>query len=175
MFRSYIKSYEEALSKTEPSDPNHSYLESIVLHSREQLAQRKAQEESEAWIFPQALRILANMWGSVDPLAPSQTMKRDWRSFVEQMEGKWSRKMLKALLFLAAMLSCQLPISAVDWAQELFVPIKVCYTTWDPSGDIKDSFLLGFLNKQAFTEDSSLTQKPMLATRRSTGIIEPDD
>ncbi|MCJ1266073.1 hypothetical protein MMC22_005955, partial [Lobaria immixta] len=102
LFRSYIKSYEEALSKTESSHPNHSYLESIVSDYREQLAHRKAKEESEAWVFPQALRILANMWGSVDPIAPSQTMNGEWRSFVKQMEGKWSLKMLKALLLLAA-------------------------------------------------------------------------
>jgi hypothetical protein len=78
--------------------------------------------------FSTRLRILANMWGSVDPSAPGQTMKGEWRSFVKQMEGKWSRKMLKALLFLAAMLSCQLPLSAVDWAREVFVPVRVSYT-----------------------------------------------
>jgi hypothetical protein len=149
------------------SDTDHPYYSDPVLDSKRaaeidrlqsQLVKIESDREKDEWLLPQATKILDHMWCAVDDVVVNRPLRKDWEYFKREMEGKWSDRMLQTLLLLAAMVSCQVPLSAIAWTWDRFVPVHVEYHAIS---------VLGLLAKHACTEELAVGQ-PMLSGGRHT-------
>ncbi|CAN9224465.1 unnamed protein product [Alternaria alternata] len=86
---------------------------------------RTDETNNVASLFVQARKILDNMWCAHDPHYISASQKADWATFKQQMQGSWSKPLLRTVLLLAAMVNCRVPLSAAAWVNKLFVPVYI--------------------------------------------------
>jgi hypothetical protein len=151
-------------------DPRWSSLDGaqgVLDHMREIRAimdeEDRARWASDDWIEDQSYKILNLMW--LGGQAGSGAMHSDWRAFRHVDAPRvWSAKLQQTLLLLAATLCCQLPLSALHWVRERFVPVAAAHNnTW----------LLCLLSKSACDENLSSGQKMFIVgrhvSRQSTG------
>jgi hypothetical protein len=85
---------------------------------------------TDEWIFQQAMKILSLMWCATDKKTVDEELRGDWKTVqYEIIKGdiEWSTQLQSFLLLLAAMLSCQIPLSAFTWARHRFTPVCVEY------------------------------------------------
>jgi hypothetical protein len=66
--------------------------------------------------------------------------KADWRAWARDLPKEWSIELQRTVLLCAAMLSCQVPLSSLEWASERFLPVLVRFTS---------QIVLGLLAKHA--------------------------
>lgn len=78
-------------------------------------------------LFQQARMILDHMWTAENPRGMHLGQEEDWRIFQRQMQGAWSKPLLHAMLLLAAMVNCRIPLSCIGWVNQLFVPGYLTY------------------------------------------------
>ena len=110
-------------------------------------------------MFPQALKILDNLWCAVNETVKDFEMRCAWQLFLADMEGRWSPKLLQVLLLLSAMISCRVPVSAYKWARERFIPVRIHYLTIS---------VIGLLSKHAPPPQKG-TLRTMLSVGRHIG------
>lgn len=103
---------------------------------------RRARLE-DPWLQKQAMRILDLKWCAVDPMHVSRPHKQDWRSWSFDLPKQWSIALQQTMLLHAAMVSCQVPLSAAEWAGERFLPVLVNFET---------QTVLGLLAKHAYPD-----------------------
>lgn len=127
---------------------------------RGELAAEFKKRESGDWVLRQAMSMLDLMWSAVDEINVNRPLREDWRLCerqIELCEVDWSTALQEMFLLLAAMLSCQIPLSAALWAKGRFVPVKVKFRTFS---------VLGLLSVQAA---AGLTSGPE-ATSNTRGV-----
>jgi len=97
------------------------------LRSLDETEQEARTDETDnvASLFVQARKILDNMWCAHDPHHIDAAQKGDWASFKRQMQGLWSKPLLRTVFLLAAMVNCRVPLSAAAWVNKLFVPVYI--------------------------------------------------
>ncbi|KAH7081916.1 hypothetical protein BKA63DRAFT_222958 [Paraphoma chrysanthemicola] len=119
------------------------------------------------WLISQAVSILCLMFGSFDSHLLNERMRGEWPYFLHRYEGCWSSRLLQVMVIHAAMISCQIPLSAYHWLIERFVPVEIRL----PSGlDV-----LGFDSKLAmnFRQPGSKHEVSIAGRQTSlTGIAE---
>ncbi|KAH7061737.1 hypothetical protein BKA63DRAFT_528087 [Paraphoma chrysanthemicola] len=81
------------------------------------------------WLHKQARRILDLKWCATNTLHVSRPHQGDWRSWSRDLPKQWSAKLQEAVYLLAAMVSCQIPLSAVEWADDHFTPVLITFNT----------------------------------------------
>ncbi|CAI9632828.1 unnamed protein product [Alternaria burnsii] len=86
---------------------------------------RKDETDNVDPLFVQARKILDNIWCAHDPHHIDAAQKGDWATFKQQMQGLWSKPLLRTMLLLAAMVNCRVPLSAAAWVNKLFVPVYI--------------------------------------------------
>ncbi|KAI3572890.1 hypothetical protein IWW34DRAFT_794834 [Fusarium oxysporum f. sp. albedinis] len=115
----------------------------------------QARWADDGWIEDQSYKILNLMW--LGNSKASRAFEADWTSFRNKDAPRiWSAKLQETLLLLAAMLSCQLPLSALRWTRERFVPVAASHG---------DTMLLCLLAKSACGEDISSGQEMYIVGR----------
>ncbi|OWY48660.1 hypothetical protein AALT_g8032 [Alternaria alternata] len=97
------------------------------LRSLDETEQEARTDETDnvASLFVQARKILDNMWCAHEPHHIDAAQKGDWASFKRQMQGLWSKPLLRTVFLLAAMVNCRVPLSAAAWVNKLFVPVYI--------------------------------------------------
>ena len=160
------------------SSERRDYLKGLVETYQKKLEEAQIRMESDEWVFPQAWRVLSNLWGSIDPWCKSATMAGKWGAFAQHMRGKWSFKMLRTLVLLATIVGCQIPLSAALWTRESFVDVRIYGLDLRPADDVENNPALGLLARHAIAGPV----KDMLWVRRhfdfatcllDTVILEP--
>lgn len=126
----------------------------------------RARWASPAWIDEQAYKIVNLMWLGVGS-ANSPAHAADWKAFRENDAPRiWSKPMQDTVLLLAAMVGCQLPLSALAWARERFIPIIASYAN-------SAGTFLCLLSKRACTREAGVGQELYVvgrhASRQTTG------
>ena len=99
---------------------------------------------------------LGYFWCAVDNNRDDSAICADWGYFKTAMSGKWTNKLLQTLLLMTAMVNCQVPLSAITWARDRFVPVSVQFSTIT---------VIGLLAKHACRPDL-VTGQPMLSVGR---------
>jgi hypothetical protein len=99
--------------------------ESSAVDRNERTQRNREQRNREQRIIAQATRILSLMFGAVDESMINQSMRKEWPAFQRDIKNYWPEEIQKAMVFHAAMVSCQLPLSAYYWARERFVPVRI--------------------------------------------------
>jgi len=106
------------------------------------------------------------MWCAVDDFVINRPIREEWEDFKLEMEGKWSNSILQTLLLLTAMISCQVPLLAITWARDRFVPVLVDYRKFS---------VIGLLAKHACTSELAMGQYMLSAGRHPTGAFTGKD
>ncbi|RYP53090.1 hypothetical protein DL768_001867 [Monosporascus sp. mg162] len=96
-----------------------------VMGIHEAIAEEGQRRASEEWIIPQAMKILDLMFGTVDKYQNNAVLRSEWHIFRNGSDAEWPADLRRAMIFLAAMVSCQVPLSAYEWAQKHFMPVRV--------------------------------------------------
>jgi len=106
-------------------------------------------------------RILALMWGGLEGVSRNPSQEVDWKSFKGYMRGKWSKPLLRTILLLAAMVGCEIGLSAATWVRKRFVPVLVHY------GNHEKGLILGLLARHPYENcNSILTPRQMYSVGR---------
>jgi hypothetical protein len=92
------------------------------------LRENEEQRSQDEWLIPQSVRILDLMFNAIDTSQHHHPMSDDWNVYKMDMHGKWSARIQHMMLVLAAMASCRIPLSAVKWALENFIPVCVKFS-----------------------------------------------
>ncbi|KAK5654584.1 hypothetical protein OQA88_7213 [Cercophora sp. LCS_1] len=92
------------------------------------------------WLKDQALRILDLLFCAVDPVHVNRPIREDWNFWKHDLARTWSLPLQKMVVLYAAMVSCQIGLSALEWADELFAPVLIKFKTIT---------VLGLLSKHA--------------------------
>jgi hypothetical protein len=108
-----------------------------------QLDDKRQARADISWLRKQAIRILDLKWCAVDRVQISKPHQSDWMSWKRDLPEHWSLELQQIVLLYAAMVSCQVPLSAADWASEHFLPVLVKFKT---------QVVLGLLSKYAAIE-----------------------
>ncbi|RYP92625.1 hypothetical protein DL770_001267 [Monosporascus sp. CRB-9-2] len=99
--------------------------QAYVMSIQAEIAKEHQRRASEEWIIPQAMKILDLIFGTVDRYQNNAILRSDWQTFRIHSDGEWPADLRRAMIFLAAMISCQVPLSAYEWAQKHFMPVRV--------------------------------------------------
>ena len=75
-------------------------------------------------LFVQARKILDRMW-CAHVAHRTSGERSEWINFKQRMQGLWSSPLLHAMLLLAGMVNCRIPLSAAAWVNKLFVPMYI--------------------------------------------------
>jgi hypothetical protein len=136
-------------------------------HSEEERAARLAGLQAEydknirtrlenMWVHKQARRILDLKWCATDTLQVSKPHQGEWRSWSRDLPKQWSAQLQHAVFLHAAMVCCQIPLSAVEWADEHFTPVLV---------EFKTQTVLGLLAKHVL-RDGTTSKVPLFCVGR---------
>lgn len=140
MPRRMLEAYRENCAPEDQSD----YIKGIMAAYERELAKAEARMLSDEWLLPQARRVLSNFWGSLDPSAHDPAMTGNWYSFRSEMKEAWPPKLLRTMVLLAAMVSCQFPMSSVNWTRDRFAVVGV---------NLSHSTVLALLARHAVLEE----------------------
>jgi hypothetical protein len=146
MPRQMLEAYKEGSTPEAQSD----YIKGIVASYEGKLATAEARMLSDEWLLPQARKVLSNFWGSLDPSVHDPEMTGNWYSFRREMKEAWPPKLLSTVVLLAAMVSCQFPLSSANWTRDRFAVVGV---------DLGHSMVLALVAQHAVSEE---TEKDML-------------
>ncbi|KAG8529088.1 uncharacterized protein KY384_005723 [Bacidia gigantensis] len=92
-------------------------------------------------ILQQSRKILDHMWCASDRMTKDPAQESDFKIFVSTPRFKWPKPLLQTMLLLAAMVNCQIGLSAARWVHKRFVPVLIAYG--------KDTKVLGLLARHA--------------------------
>jgi hypothetical protein len=90
-------------------------------------AEFKAREDP-TWILKQATSMLNLMWGGDAKLNRNIPQQSDWRVCKRRValgEIDWTPALQEMFLLVAAMVNCEVPLSAAMWAKERFIPVLI--------------------------------------------------
>ncbi|RYP42232.1 hypothetical protein DL767_000396 [Monosporascus sp. MG133] len=99
--------------------------QACVMRIQEAIAEERQRRASEEWIIPQAMKILDLIFGAVDRYQENLVLRSDWHVFRNDSNAEWPADLRRAMIFLAAMINCKVPLSAYEWAQKHFMPVRV--------------------------------------------------
>ncbi|KAF3934681.1 hypothetical protein ABW20_dc0104737 [Dactylellina cionopaga] len=124
----------------------------------------RARWDKDDWIQEQSFKIVNLLFlatqGSVHHAS-------DWRSArSHDIPRMWSKRLQDTLLLLGAIISCQMPLSNLEWIRERFVPVAV------PQGNMK---LLCLLAKHACGPDITSGQPMYIVGRHVSHMANGQD
>ena len=139
-------SIESTTLSAEPPELESISLSSIVEHRNDYVP-----------ILEYSRSILDHAWRASDRVHRNRDQKADFRTFLHEMKGRWSKQLLDTLALLTAMVNCQIGLSAARWVRKYFVPALIQYD--------KDNKVLGLLAKHTCSSEKSEV-KPMMSVGR---------
>jgi hypothetical protein len=120
----------------------------------------KAVKDFTEWedydLLEEARKALDIIWATFDPYIQDAAMQSDGYYFRQKLRSYCHPKLMKFLVLLTAMVSCQVPLSAAIWARNYFVPVRVNY---------KKFHVIGLLTKHAVANDISSGQVRLSGSR----------
>ncbi|VUC28929.1 unnamed protein product [Clonostachys rosea] len=78
-------------------------------------------------VLKQARMILDHMWCAHDPKVKNLAQKHDWEEYCDSMRTLWQEPLLQTMALLAAMIGCQIGLSAAPFVRKHFIPAVVRY------------------------------------------------
>jgi hypothetical protein len=72
----------------------------------------------------QSMRILALTFVAEDR-AESEYMRIEWRIFKYYIRDRWPKEIRQLIVLLVATIGCRIPLAAVLWARQKFVPVTM--------------------------------------------------
>jgi hypothetical protein len=135
------------------SDPTHPlyddhiddpFRSSFLAELQQQVEEKKNKKETDEWLYSHALKVLDNFWYAIDETQPDPIIREEWNYFKLIMSGKWTKKLQQMLLLITAMVSCRVPLSAMIWTRDRFVPVSVRF---------EDVTVIGLLAKHTCRPD----------------------
>ena len=151
-----------AIASRERSNPSSEHTDEERIRRsnslRTELETKKKQRLQFPWLHKQAMRMLDLKWLATDKVRVSKPHRGDWLVWSRSLSKSWSAELQHFVILLAAMVSCQIPLSAVLWADEHFTPVLITFKT---------RTVLGLLAKHAVKDDKFPEgKKPMLCAGR---------
>jgi len=148
-----------------PERPDHGRYPQFA----DEIDRQKAEEErvnlrhgTEDWNISQAMRILCLMFGALDSYQINQSMRIEWPAFLIDYKGCWSSTLQQVMVIHAAMISCQIPLSAYRWVRERFLPVQIRL----PHGLV----VLGLLSTLAMNSNQRGLEHTVFVTGRHTSL-----
>lgn len=91
------------------------------------LVEEDRARETDEIAVPQAFKTLDEMWCAVSPKIRGSVYTGDWKAYRLEFVKRDRRPVKDVMLTLAAMASCRVPLSTLDWVRQLFVPVLTVY------------------------------------------------
>jgi hypothetical protein len=123
---SYLETIEKDIAYY--SDQRESPERNFKLNSLRSLASKEEPRlQTDDYAFLEARKTLDILWGSIDPFWRDLSMQKDGPVIRNNLFNYCTPKLRETLLLLAAMLSCGVPLSAIKWARDTFIPVKITF------------------------------------------------
>jgi hypothetical protein len=133
------------LAEEETSGPDR---EAELTRRRAEVAEEEAREP-EYDLLEEARKTPDILWVAIDPYVKDPAMQSSAYYHKQRLLKYCHPKVMELLVLLATMVSCQVPLSAAIWAQQHFLPVRVCF---------KKYHILGLLAKHAWRSNGSNAQ-----------------
>lgn len=157
----HLRDVIETYSRPDVQNLSEEERQAYVSKLKRDLEALRAKRFDEDWILPQARRILAHFWGAVSEIRVNIPMKSDWIVIKEGIKDSWTPRLQHVFLLLAAMVSCHVPLSAVVWADEHFVPVHLEFA--------ENLKILGLLSKHACSFKTAIGESFLCVGRHWDG------
>jgi hypothetical protein len=124
-----VKTFElklaNALKKAAPAEEVGELLTRISEAQEKQTAEEEEMLKIDNWVTTQCMRILSLWYRTMGITEDDAAAKREWNGFLFAYSDSWHTPVRETLVLMAAVISCQIPLSALEWVGSRFIPVLV--------------------------------------------------
>jgi Heterokaryon incompatibility protein (HET) len=118
----------ELATALENSAPIEKVIELAMRVPEAQEKQRVKEEEMlkiDDWVTTQCMRILSLWYRTMGITDDDAAAKREWNGFLFGYSDSWHTPVRETLVLMVAVISCQIPLSSLEWIRSRFIPVLV--------------------------------------------------